>query len=177
MKMLCIMTDGFEDLEAVGTIDLLRRAKIEVDVYALHKETMQGSHGFHFTNIMNSDDIDVTNYDGLFIPGGAHVSTLEKDPQTIALIHHFFEHDKLVTAICAAPTILGRLGYLKNKQYTCYTPLDDDFGGSYQDQEAIVDGNLITGRAAAAVFAFAFAIIEKGQGKEVCEQVKKAIYY
>ena len=95
----------------------------------------------------------------------------------MAILKTFMDADKVVAAICAAPTILGRQGYLKGKNYTCFTSMNEDFGGTYVDQYTVTDGNLITGRSAAAVIDFAFAIIEKLAGKEKAEAVKNEIYY
>jgi 4-methyl-5(b-hydroxyethyl)-thiazole monophosphate biosynthesis len=75
------------------------------------------------------------------------------------------------------PTILGQEGLLKGKRYTCFTALNQDFGGTYVDAYAVTDGNLITGRSAAASIEFAWAIMEKLCGKEHCDQVKASVYY
>ena len=64
-----------------------------------------------------------------------------------------------------------------NKNYTCFTSMNEDFGGTYVDRYAVIDGNIITGRSAAAVIDFAFALIEKLLGKESCDKVKASIYY
>ena len=95
----------------------------------------------------------------------------------VALIKQFIEAGKLVAAICASPTLLGHAGYLKGKNYTCFTSMNEDFGGIYHEDYAVTDGNIITGKSAAATFDFAFAILEKLAGKETVEKVKKEIYY
>ena len=73
--------------------------------------------------------------------------------------------------------MLGHLGLLKGKNYTCFTSMNEDFGGTYHDQYVVTDGHLITGRSAAASIDMAFAIIEYVLGKEACEQVKRSVYY
>ena len=95
----------------------------------------------------------------------------------LLILKEFIDRGKLVSAICAAPTILGRQGYLKGKKYTCFTSMNEDFGGTYVDQYTVVDGNIITGRSAAAVIDFAFAIIEKLEGGRKADEVKASIYY
>ena len=85
--------------------------------------------------------------------------------------------DKFVSAICAAPTILGHRGYLKGKNYTCFTSMDEDFGGTYENKYAVRDGNIITGISAAGTIDFAFLIIETLLGKEHSDKVKNSIYY
>ena len=78
---------------------------------------------------------------------------------------------------CASPTILGHEGILKGKKYTCFKDMDEDFGGKYQYEYAVTDGNIITGVSAAASIEFAFAILEKLCGKEHTDKVKASIYY
>ena len=83
----------------------------------------------------------------------------------------------MVAAICASPTILGHMGLLKGKDYTCFTAMNEDFGGHFKDQYAVIDGNIITGPSAAAAVDFGLAIAENLCGKEKAEEVKKSIYY
>lgn len=177
MNVMCIMSDGFEELEAVGTIALLRRAGITIDVYALDAHKATGRFDITISNLSDLKDADSDGYDMLFIPGGPHYQKLERNEKVMAVIKDFFTNDKLVAAICAAPTILGRAGYLAGKRYTCFTSMNEDFHGTYVDTYTVTDGNLITGRSAAAVIDFAFAMIEKLEGKEKAEEVKASIYY
>lgn len=176
-KVMCIMSDGFEELEAVGTIALLRRAGICMDVYALHDREATGRFDVTLSNIGNIKDADANAYDALFIPGGPHYAELEKNDRVKEIIMEFVNADKVISAICAAPTILGRMGLLKEKNYTCFTSMNEEFGGTYVDAYFAVDGNFVTGRSAAAVIDFAFALIEKLEGKELAEKVKNEIYY
>ena len=87
------------------------------------------------------------------------------------------KHNKLVATICAGPTIIGHLGYLKGRNYTCFTSMNEDFGGTYMDKYCVQDGNLITGRSAAASIDFAFMILEAVKGKDEADKVKTSIYY
>lgn len=177
MNVLCILTDGFEELEAVGTIALLRRAGITIDVYALDASQATGRFQINMGVIKDLSEADVENYGMLFLPGGPHYQKLEQDERVMAILDHFANQNKLIAAICAAPTILGRRGLLKGKQYTCFTSMNEDFGGTYVDQYTVTDHNIITGRSAAAVIDFAFAIIEKIKGAQEAQEVKKSIYY
>lgn len=176
-KVMCIMSDGFEELEAVGTIALLRRAGVQIDVYAIDHTSATGRFEITMSNLSDLSNCDINKYDALFLPGGPHYATLEKNHQVQAIIKDFFGKDKVVSAICAAPTILGRMGYLKGKQYTCFTSMNDDFQGTYVDRYAVVDGNLVTGRSAAAVIDFAFALLAKLEGSAKAEEIKQSIYY
>lgn len=176
-KVLCIMSDQFEELEAVGTIALLRRAGIEVHVCALHGNRATGRFQITLSELACINEANAEGYDALFLPGGPHYAELQENEAVQQLIKAFHNQQKYICAICAAPTILGHLGLLKNRKYTCFTSMNQDFGGSYIDQYTAIDGNIITGRSAAAVIDFAFVIIEQLLGKEKAEEVKESIYY
>mgnify|MGYP002071571089 CR=1 FL=1 len=176
-RVLCIMCDGFEELEAVGTIALLRRANIQVDLCTWNQSCVSGRFDITISNIKDLKQTDIKNYDALFLPGGPHYKELEQNQAVKDIINYFEKTNKYLAAICAAPTILGRMGLLRNRQYTCFTSMNEDFGGFYQDRYVATDDNLITGRSAAAVIDFAFAFIEALCGKEHADQVKQEIYY
>ena len=177
-KVLLIITDGFEDIEALGTVAILRRAKIEVDIFSLRKENIVGSYGTNLTlPIFNKDNIDLSKYDLLFIAGGKEYVELERSSTYIDVIKYFYNNDKYIAAICAGPTLLGHLGYLKNKKYTCFKSMNEDFNGTYISKYSVVDGKIISGISAAGVIDFAFNIVSTLMGKEYCEAVKNSIYY
>ena len=175
MKALAIIFDGFEEEEAVAPFALLRRAGVEL-VIASDKETVIGSHKIALTNISLLKKINYKDFDCLIIPGGAHYKRLMIDEYVHEIIKYFMDNNKVVSAICAAPTIIGRLGYLKNRNYTCFTSMDDDFGGHYIDEKVVVDGNLITARSVASAIVFAYAIIKKLLGEEKLKAVFQQIY-
>lgn len=177
MKILCILTDGFEELEAVGTIALLRRAGICVDVFAIDANKASGRFNLELSSLNDVSDAILDDYGMLFLPGGPHYAKLELTPRVLDILDIFIKEHKYIAAICAAPTILGRAGYLNDKKYTCFTSMNEDFGGTYVDVSAIQDGQLITARSVAAVFDFSFLIIETLQGTEKLEEIKASIYY
>lgn len=176
-KVLCIMSDQFEELEAVGTIAILRRAGISVDICALHGNQATGRFDLTLSHLSAIDAATADGYDALFLPGGPHYVELQDNETVKKLILTFHEQQKYICAICAAPTILGKMGLLNNRQYTCFTSMNQDFGGTYKDSYTAIDGNIITGRSAAAVIDFAFLITEQLLGKAKCEEVKNEIYY
>ncbi len=178
MKVLCILTDGFEDIEAIGTISILRRAKIDVDIFSLNKNDATGRYITHMIDLLNSNSInDISSYDLLFIPGGPQYLVLEKSNLVKSLIVKFYEANKYIAGICAAPTLFGHLGLLQGKKYTCFTSMNEDFGGTYLDKYAVKDENIITGKSAAATIDFAFLIVESLVSKNYAEQVKNSIFY
>lgn len=177
MKILAIVANGFEELECIGSIALWKRAGFEVDIYAINSIEATGRFNITLKNLYNLQNVHLENYDALFIPGGPHYSKVENYPQARSIIEYFMNRNKVVAAICAAPTILGRMGYLKGKKYTCFTSMNEDFGGEYVDSYYAVDDKLITGRSAAATIDFAFAVMEVLGGKELVEKIKADIYY
>lgn len=177
MRILTILSNGFEELEAIGTIALLKRSGIEVDIYALNDTKASGKHGLVLSDINILTDVDLSDYACLLLPGGPHYAEIESNQLVQSIIKQFIEEEKVIAAICAAPTILGHAGYLENKNYTCFTSMNEDFKGTYVDQYVVVDDNIITARSAAASIDFAFAIIQKLQGEKQATKIKKEIYY
>ncbi len=175
MKVLAMIFDGFEELEATAPFALIRRAGIELTIVSNRCDVI-GAHHLHFTDITLINEIDYKDYDALLIPGGAHYSFIKNFGYALEIIKYFLNNNKIVCAICAAPTILGNLGYLKNRNYTCFTSMNEDFGGNYIDEKVVVDDNLITAKSAAASIAFAYEIIRKLQGDEALNDLKKRIY-
>lgn len=172
-----VLTDGFEEAEAVATFAILRRAGLTVDIFSLTAANATGRFGLTCTALKPFSQLECSGYDALVLPGGPQYATLEKSAGVQALLKEFIEGGKVVAAICASPTILGHAGYLEGKNYTCFTSMNEDFGGHFTGEYTTTDGNLITGQSAAASIDFGFAIIEKLLGLEKAEQVKKSIYY
>lgn len=177
MKLLMVITDGFEDIEAIGTLAILRRAQIDLTVAAIDNTASRGRYGVNITELENLSLLNYNDYDGLIIPGGPEYIAEENNPEFLKMVKNFASQDKLIASICAGPTILGHLGLLKNKKYTCFTSMNEDFGGTYVDSYAVTDGNFITGRSAAAVIDFAFEIVKKVKGEEFANMIKESIYY
>ena len=175
MKVLAIIFDGFEEEEAMAPFALLRRAGITLDI-ASSNNTVRGSHNLYLTNLKLIDEVSYKDYDMLLLPGGAHYKLLVQSKFVLDAITYFMENNKLISAICASPTILGKMGYLKNRNYTCFTSMNADFGGTYIDKKVVVDGNLITARSVASALVFAYAIIEKLLGKDALNKIKEQIY-
>lgn len=177
MKILCILTNGFEEVEAIGTIGILRRGEIDIDIFSLHGTEATGRYGVTIKNLGLFENINLDNYDFLLIPGGPQYAELESNPYFINIIKDFYKKNKFIAAICAGPTILGHLGYLKGKNYTCFESMNEDFGGKYIGSYVVRDGKIITGKSAAASIDFAFEIMEAIKGKEFADRIKNSIYY
>ena len=177
MKVCMIVTDGFEEVEAVGTFAILRLGGVEVDVYSLLDGDATGRFGLTCTALKPFSAFSAEGYEAVILPGGPEYKAIEASEKVQEVIRQFLAEDKFVCAICASPTILGRAGHLKGKHYTCFTAMNDDFGGIYHEQYAVRDGKIITGRSAAASIDFGFAILEALTGEENVKKVKESIYY
>ncbi len=180
MKCALFLAEGFEECEALITVDLLRRAEIQIDMVSImNSKYVKSSHEIEIKSDYLWDEIDVAQYDGLILPGGKlGTMNLESfEPLKDALLEHF-KLGKLTCAICAAPSILGHLGILKGKQFTCFpTFYEDAFEGEYQEDLAVTDGNVITGKGMGASIEFARHIILFLKSDEDLVRVENGIQY
>ena len=111
------LANGFEETEAIGCLDVLRRAEIDVKTVGISGKQITGSHGVTVVADMEADDIDADNIDGVILPGGMPgTANLQADERVINAVEYCAENGKLVAAICAAPMIFGELGILKDKR-------------------------------------------------------------
>lgn len=178
MKKVCmILADGFEEVEALGTYGILVRGGLSVDLCALSDQNTTGRFGVTCARLKPLSAVNKNDYDALVLPGGPGHTLLKQSSVVRALITSFIEQDKVVAAICASPVILGEMGYLKGKNYTCFTSMNADFGGTYHEDYTVTDGNLITGKSAAASIDFGFAIVQKLCGADAADKTKQQIYY
>ena len=164
MKILVILPkEGFEEVEAVTTIDYLRRAEIEVTTVALHDDAMvMGSHNIPIKADLLWKDIDFDDYQGIILPGGLPGAEILRDHEGLMkTLKKYDGEEKLIAAICAAPIALGNAGVLENRKYTCYPGVEKMIKhGEYTGEKAIRDGHVITGKGPALAINFALEIVE-----------------
>ena len=178
MKVLIIYADGFEDVEALATRDVLVRAKIDVIDAKINEdnEIVTSSHNLSIKGFKSLNNIDVNDFDAVILPGGSRgVNNLLKSDKVISLLKEFANKDKLVCAICAAPMVLNKAGLLKEKRFTCYPGCEIGLEGIYTGEEVVVLDKIITARSMMYSIPFGLAIIEKLLGKEKREQIYKQI--
>ena len=174
MKAVILLANGFEDTEALTTRDILLRSRaLEVDLVTLNKDTLvEASSGLKVLANKTFEEANFAEYDFLILPGGKRgVTNLSEDSRVADLIKSYKKEGKPVYAICAAPSILGNLGLLEEKRYTCYPGFQT--AANYTGEGVTIDGDLITGKAMAYSIDFGLAILEKHLGKEVAERVIK----
>ena len=175
MKTMIIVSNGLEECEALMTYDLLFRAGIDVELVGLSKE-INSSHNVTFKAHKLLDDINCDEYECLVLPGGMPGTTnLENDERVQNLIDLFVKDNKLIAAICAAPSILIHKGLLQNNKFICYPGFES--GLTPADKKAVQDGKFITGKGLGAVVEFSYLIIENLVNKQKADEVIAKIQY
>jgi len=161
MKALIISADLFEECELKIPYQALRELGIHVDIASIKKGTITGKSGFNIYVTLTLDEVDPKNYDILILPGGKGPALLRNENKALEIARYFFEHNKLVAAICHGPQILISAGLLNGRVVTGYKSIAEelkDAGAIYKDQEVVVDDNLITSRQPSDLNAFMDAI-------------------
>lgn len=181
MKGLMLFHDNMEDVEALATKALLKRANIEVETVSVSsKKEVKMSYGTKVKADYLLEEVKLDDFEFLIIPGGSYVNlVIKEDVKIKSLISSFHKNDKSLFAICAAPKFLGELGLLKGKNYTIFPTLDEDaFLANLKKEEKVVrDGNIITGRSVGALFDFVSEIINFLKGEEAKKDFLNKIYY
>ena len=176
-EALVILAPGFEEIETVTVIDVLRRSEIKVTVAGLLPDLVEGAHDIKIVPDEAIEKVQIRDFDAIVLPGGSPgFKNLRQDKRVLAMIKEASDSGKLVAAICAAPAVLSDAGVLKNRKCTIYPGMDNEVengGCEVLEDFVVVDGNVITSRGPATAFHFALRIAEKLAGKENAEGVKK----
>ncbi len=170
--------DGFEEMEAFASVDVLRRAGVPVQMVTVtDDEIVRGAHGIPVLCDKNISNCDFYDGELLLLPGGLPgATTLEESGELRKLILKFAAAGKPLAAICAAPMILGQLGLLKGKKATCYPGFDKYLeGAEYTGAMVEKDGNIITGKGPGAAIPFALAVVELLCGLDKVQELKEAM--
>ncbi len=175
MKTLLFLIDGFEEIEALTTVDILRRADIDVQTVSLTgKSTVIGSHNIPVTADILFEDANFTDATLLIIPGGT--TAYDEHNELKAQIKHHTDNGKPVAAICAAPMVLGGLGLLNGKKATCYPSFEKYLiGAEIMDADVVVDDNITTGKGPAFAMFFALQLVENLAGKEKYAEISRRL--
>jgi 4-methyl-5(b-hydroxyethyl)-thiazole monophosphate biosynthesis len=178
-KILIILAQGFEDIEAFSVIDILRRCECDVTIAGLNSKQITSAHSVTIQLDYDLTDCMQTLFDAIILPGGEPGTThLEASKDVEKIVKNHFNNQKLVGAICAAPRILEKYGLLVDKQATSYPGVKDKMiSCNYLEQPVVVDGNLITSRGPATAYLFAFEILKQLELTEIANQVKKAMLF
>lgn len=173
-----LLTDGFEDIEALAVVDILRRAELDVKTVGVGGKNIVSAHSVTVVCDELIDELNVAEMDMLILPGGPGHTDLDASEKVHSLIRYAHEHDKFIAAICAAPSIIGKMGLLKGKNYTCYPGFEDKvIGGIHSDGNVAADGKIITGKGPGAACDFGFKIVEIFRGKIVADDLKAQMQF
>ena len=178
MKVLMIYADGFEDVEALATRDVLVRSGISVIDAKINddEELVISSHKVALSGFKSLKNINVDEFEAIILPGGSKgVNNLLKCIEVDRLVKEFYEKHKLVCAICAAPMVLAKNGLLHNKRYTCYPGCNEGLDGIYTGEEVVVSDNIVTARSMLYSISFGLKIIELLLDKETSDRVYSQI--
>lgn len=178
-RVVVVLADGFEEIEAMSIIDILRRAGVEVVVAGLHGGPITSARGVKVIPDTTVDTIKADEFDMIVLPGGQPGSdNLNSDQRVRSLIVEFYNKGKLTGAICAAPYVLANAGVLQGKKATSYPSYREKIiGAEYVEDNVVEDGNVITSRGPATAACFAFKIVERLKGKETAENIRKAMLF
>ncbi|MDR0430050.1 MAG: DJ-1/PfpI family protein [Tannerellaceae bacterium] len=177
-KAFVFLATGFEEVEATGTIDVLRRGEIDTTVVSITGNyKVAGAHGLQLVADKLFDETDFSEADALILPGGMPGSNnLNAYEPLKTLLTKHYDQGKPVAAICAAPLVLGGLGILKGRRATCYPSFEPQLiGATITGDPAVIDGNVITGKGPGLVFDFALALVKVLNGKPKAEEVANGL--
>ena len=179
MKTIIVfLADGFEDIEAITPIDVLRRAGLNVQtVSVMEEQIVAGAHGIPVVADKMFADIHLEDAEMLLLPGGLPGATnLDAHQGLSDMIMAFASEGKALAAICAAPLVFGNRGLLQGKKATCYPGFESYLtGAEYTAALVEIDGNFITAKGPGAAMDFAFAIVEKYCGIEIVNELKSGM--
>lgn len=179
VKAIIILADGFEEMEAITPIDLLRRAGIEVRTLGLNKKEICGSHGI---KVIADEEFDAKKnygeFDAIILPGGAGVENLLADDGVISIVKRSYDNKKLCCAICAAPKVFDKAGILKNRKFTCFPSVKKEIkSGNHIDDAVVQDEFVLTSKAAGTAIDFSLVIIDNLLDEEDARKIIDKIYY
>ena len=179
-KVLVFLVNGFEEIEAMAPIDLLRRAGIIVDTVSINEDNqVTSSRKIRVLTDKTIDEINFENYEMIVLPGGPGTENYMKSEKLLEKLKEFSINRKL-GAICAAPTILSALGILYGKQAIGFPACEPDLikdGAIIVNQDVVKDNNIITSRGAGTAIDFSLALIEELLGKNKSHEIRKEILY
>jgi len=179
-KVYIFLADGFEEIEGLTVVDLLRRANIDITMVSLNPtKRVTGSHSIVTEADITFEESDYQDADLLVLPGGMPgTNTLMNHTGLDKLLKEFHAKGKSLAAICAAPTVLGQKGFLQGKNATCYAGMEEKLlGANVIDAPVVVDGAIITSKGLGTAIDFSLSIIKHFLGEEAARKMAQQIQY
>jgi len=174
------LATGFEDIEALAPVDIMRRAGLNVETVSItENRVVTSAHGVGMVADRLLSEIDFGNADLLFLPGGLPGATnLDACTELREGLLAHFKAGKLIAAICAAPLVLGHLGILEGKRSTCYPGFETELHGAIYTKALVEqDGQIITGKGPGAAFELGYILVERLVNSEVAAQLREGMMY
>lgn len=168
---------GFEEIEAIAPLDILRRGGVDAVFAGVGGKTVEGAHGISVNCDIAVEEIMPENIDMLVVPGGlGGVESIMACQNAMELIKNAGEKGIALAAICAGPTVLHSLGFLNGVKAVCYPGMEEEMpGGEFGDSPACADGKIITGRGPGAALEFGFELLRYFKGSEVVADLRKSM--
>lgn len=180
-KKICVFfADGFEEIEGLTVVDLLRRAELEVTTISItEKKTIRGAHGIEVMADCLFEEMNFERIDMLVLPGGMPGTIhLSEHAALQELLKQYHQRQQYIAAICAAPGVLGELGFLQGRKATCYPGMEGKLcGAEVVTAPVAVDGHIITSRGMGTAIDFSLALIKVLLGTEMEEKIRTSIVY
>lgn len=177
VEFLMPLADGFEEIEATTTIDILRRGGVNITTAGLPGTIVRGARGVKIIADIKMDDINFDKFDGLILVGGdPGWRNLSQSKRIMDAVQKYHGSKKMLAAICAAPCILAKAGVLSDKRATVYPGMEREIPRP-RSEKVIADGHIITSQGPGTAVDFALKIIEMVAGKEKVAKVKRDIVY
>lgn len=177
-----LLAEGFEEVEALAPVDIMKRAEIEVKTAGVGGREVCGAHGIGVISDMAAKDIELSDVEGIILPGGMPGTlNLQNDEYVNKLIDYCAENELLIAAICAAPMILGEKGLLSEKEAVCFPGFEDKLDGAELcDSSVVVCENVITAKGVGAALEFGAAIVDyfsgqAGVGTEILKNMQYSV--
>jgi protein deglycase len=174
VNVLVPILEGFEEIEAITIIDVLRRAGIKVTAAGLAGNMVTGRNGVKLYTDDRMIDSDSTKYDAIVLPGGPAYKEMIQSQLINLTLHDFFKKGKIIGAICAGPIVLAKAGILKEKRATCYPGMERELDFPRPDK-VMVDGNIITSQAPGTAMEFSLTLVKKLVGAQKADQLRKEL--
>ena len=175
------LANGFEEVEALAPVDMLRRAKLDVTTVGVTGKTVTGSHGIPVTADITAEELNIgADMEMIVLPGGMPGTTnLYADKRVTDAVRTMADAGKYVAAICAAPSIiLGGMGLLEGKKATCYPGMEDGMTGATPVKaNAVTDGKIITGCGVGGALDFACELITALCGKAKADEIAESVVH
>ena len=178
--VIVLFADGFEEIEALATVDILRRGGVEVQMASIQEDKwVSGAHGIRVEADVMAEKVDLQSVEAVILPGGGTgTENLKHSAWVEKTLRWAQEKGLYLCAICAAPSVLGKYGYLKGKKAICYDGFEEQLtGAEITDRAVVTDGKVITSKGAGTAHLFAFEILKHLKGEDVAQQVKDSMKY